>query len=306
MIVNNEFIRIEITNRCNLQCKDCFSLANQRQHSDLSREKIVNVAKSFKKLGGNTILLTGGECTLVNELESILYELKSLDYNVDIFTNGSIWNENELLKNKAYIDKIYVSLDDEKTYDKKGHSECRSRTLSFIKLLTNLGYNYCIESIVDQSNYNTLSWIADLVDEYKVKEWIVGSKYIGWKNTLSESQELELLNSIEYLTEKLDYKVLIRSNIISKEQFRYSDELLDNLFSPYVLLDGTIKPFFVLDNNYYDLININELIKTEYPMLRNLKKLEVLKSFVEARISERKCWDFTELIYQGMEYYERV
>lgn len=305
MKINNNFIRMEITNRCNLQCENCFSLANHRMLPDIPLTNVLKLAQKYKILGAKTILLTGGECTLLNELEYLLYELKMLDYNVCIFTNGSVWNKKQLIINRNYIDKIYVSLDHENFNDSRGHIACRNRTIDFIEELDVLDFNYCIETIVDQNNYTNLSWITDFANKFNVQEWIIGSKYIGHHNTLSEAQEVELLDCIEKIIESLHYRVLIRSNIISREQFMYCDEMLDDLFTPYIHLDGTIKPFFLLNDNSYDLMSIEQLLHTAQPQYHNLYRLEQLKKYISKKVNDRKCWDFTELIYEGVEFYDK-
>ena len=53
------YIELQITNRCNLQCRHCY--IGESPHQDLSRKQIQRVLDQFEEIQGLRLLLSGGE-----------------------------------------------------------------------------------------------------------------------------------------------------------------------------------------------------------------------------------------------------
>jgi cyclic pyranopterin phosphate synthase len=109
------YLRISITDRCNLRCKYCMPEdgVELKNHSEiLSFEDIIKIVKVGQKLGVEKIRLTGGEPLVrlgVEDLISSLAELKIND--ISMTTNGVMLAEKaEELKN-AGLNRINISLD---------------------------------------------------------------------------------------------------------------------------------------------------------------------------------------------------
>jgi len=110
------YLRISLTDRCNLRCIYCMPPEGERKlrHKDILRyEELLRIARIAIKLGINKIRLTGGEPLVrkgVQEFIPMLTALSGLD-DISITTNGvNLKNNLETLK-AAGIKRINVSLD---------------------------------------------------------------------------------------------------------------------------------------------------------------------------------------------------
>ena len=110
------YLRISLTDRCNLRCIYCMPPEGERKlrHKDILRyEEILRVARIAIKLGINKIRLTGGEPLVrkgIQEFIPMLTSLKGLD-DVSLTTNGVLLKDNLETLKAAGIKRINVSLD---------------------------------------------------------------------------------------------------------------------------------------------------------------------------------------------------
>lgn len=81
---------IEVTNRCNLNCKFCFADSSCNNDEDVSIEKIRFLYERVLKYSGNcNIQLSGGEPTVRNDLPQIISLGRELGFNfIQVNTNG--------------------------------------------------------------------------------------------------------------------------------------------------------------------------------------------------------------------------
>ena len=75
------YIRISVTDRCNLKCKYCITEATEFIPRDqvLSREKIVEVAQTAISMGFNKIRLTGGEPLVRPDIIEIVSDIAKIE-----------------------------------------------------------------------------------------------------------------------------------------------------------------------------------------------------------------------------------
>ncbi|MFT6867290.1 MAG: molybdenum cofactor biosynthesis enzyme MoaA [Cyclobacteriaceae bacterium] len=79
--------------------------------SIMSLEEIVEIAKTFVKLGVDTIRLTGGEPLIRKNFEFLVRELTALGVNLKLTTNGILLNKYLDLFEEIGLKKINISLD---------------------------------------------------------------------------------------------------------------------------------------------------------------------------------------------------
>jgi MoaA/NifB/PqqE/SkfB family radical SAM enzyme len=85
------FMIISITNRCNLKCKGCYALAQQRTPLDeMSTVRLIEIVKEARDLGLSIILLAGGEPLLRPDLFEVTAQFPEIIFPV--FTNGLLLN----------------------------------------------------------------------------------------------------------------------------------------------------------------------------------------------------------------------
>ena len=119
------YLRISLTDRCNLRCKYCMPDVGIEKFSHeeiLSLEEVYEIAKTFVELGINKIRLTGGEPLTRLNIVDLVAKISKLDGLKDLAmtTNGVLLKKfAEPLKN-AGLNRVNISLD---TLDPKKYTE---------------------------------------------------------------------------------------------------------------------------------------------------------------------------------------
>lgn len=110
-----DYLRISVTNRCNLRCIYCMperGIINKPHSELLTFEEIIQIVKACVSLGIDKIRLTGGEPLVRKDLVDLINSLNNIDGIKDIAmtTNGILLNGRaDELKN-AGLNRINVSL----------------------------------------------------------------------------------------------------------------------------------------------------------------------------------------------------
>ena len=128
-----DYLRISVTDRCNLRCTYCMPEAGiaLKSHSDiLPYEKIVQVAAAAAELGIRKIRLTGGEPLVRKNIAFLVRELKAVPgvREVSMTSNGTLLDLLAAELKQAGLDRLNISLD---TLDAgplpAGHAQRRHR-----------------------------------------------------------------------------------------------------------------------------------------------------------------------------------
>ena len=111
-----DYIRISITDRCNLRCIYCMPEEGIKliDHKEvLSYEEIIRLCRQFAKIGISKVKITGGEPLVRKDVHKLIKAIKEIDRidNVTMTTNG-ILLENQIddLVN-AGLDAVNISID---------------------------------------------------------------------------------------------------------------------------------------------------------------------------------------------------
>ena len=110
------YLRISITDRCNLQCRYCVphDLIPKLSHSEiLTYEEILRVVRIATRLGISKVRVTGGEPLVRKGVYDFLEKLTATEglKDVSLTTNGVLLKDNLLKIKSAGIARINVSLD---------------------------------------------------------------------------------------------------------------------------------------------------------------------------------------------------
>ncbi len=113
---NIKYIRLSVTDRCNLRCRYCMPAEGIRpiSHKDvLSYEEIKRLVKIFYSLGVDKVRLTGGEPLVRKGIVDLVRMLSSIasDIKVTITTNGVLFSEKAVLLKEAGLSRVNISLD---------------------------------------------------------------------------------------------------------------------------------------------------------------------------------------------------
>ncbi len=111
-----EYLRISVTELCNLRCAYCMSEEGvfKKQHDEMLRnEEIVDVVKCAAKLGIRKVRITGGEPLVkkgIIELCRDIKKIKGID-ELCITTNGILLKEMARPLKEAGVNRINLSID---------------------------------------------------------------------------------------------------------------------------------------------------------------------------------------------------
>ena len=110
------YLRVSVTDRCDLRCRYCMPEAGVEwvEHSRiLTYEQIVRLVRLAAELGVDTVRLTGGEPLVRRGLEGLVAALKAVDgiRTVALTTNGVRLAEQLPALRSAGLDGVNLSLD---------------------------------------------------------------------------------------------------------------------------------------------------------------------------------------------------
>lgn len=168
------YLRISITDRCNLRCIYCMpdGIVNYISHKDILRfEEIAEIVDSATEIGFSSVRITGGEPLVrkgAPKLVGLLKEIKGIK-RVTMTTNGILLNKYAKELKEKGIDSINVSLDtlDTKKYRLITRNGNLNDVLSGIEKALNIGLDIRLNVVLQKGN----------VDE--IKELIRYSKTMG-------------------------------------------------------------------------------------------------------------------------------
>ncbi|MHC1684330.1 MAG: GTP 3',8-cyclase MoaA [Clostridiaceae bacterium] len=113
---NINYLRISVTDLCNLRCKYCMPEKgiSKTCHDDILRiEEIVKVAEECVSLGIDKIRITGGEPLVRKGILTLVEKLSSIEGVKDlaITTNGTLLKKYAKDLKKAGLNRVNISLD---------------------------------------------------------------------------------------------------------------------------------------------------------------------------------------------------
>lgn len=114
---------ITVTNRCNLNCVDCYANAQDRDFDDeMDIQTIAQLIKDAHSLGVSFILLAGGEPLMKKGLLDVIDSHKDMLFL--LFTNGTLLNKatlNRMTKMKHLVPAISMEGDQIATDSRRSH-----------------------------------------------------------------------------------------------------------------------------------------------------------------------------------------
>lgn len=111
-----DYLRISVTDRCNLRCIYCVPRGGVRpfdQETLLKCEEITRVAKIAAGLGLRKVRITGGEPLVRKDLPLLIESLSALDgiEDISLTTNGLLLKQSARALASAGLKRVNVSLD---------------------------------------------------------------------------------------------------------------------------------------------------------------------------------------------------
>lgn len=240
-------LHLYVTNACNLRCPHCYMFSGIKTQQELSTDEIKNILSDFKRTGGQSITLSGGEIATRSDIEDIIQFASNLGLRVRLLTNGLLWDEEKINRISSFIESVQISIDgfSEETNAKIRGIGNFDRALSVVERFINsgvkteiaitpsfdcLGEDY-INGFVDFCNYLIGQYPKDLF-KIKIAEQLLDGREVH----LSED-------------DKLKYYCFV-TNIKSKINGRNSElESFIHSFSKPIIMDNCMYGVFAIDSN---------------------------------------------------------
>lgn len=110
------YLRISVTDRCNLRCTYCMpaaGIAVKPKAEILTFEEIVQLARVFAAMGIQKIRITGGEPLVRKNLEELIQQLHDIDgiETLAMTTNAVLLKDKVSILKKAGLSALNISLD---------------------------------------------------------------------------------------------------------------------------------------------------------------------------------------------------
>lgn len=196
-----DYMRISITDRCNLRCKYCMpgDIETTDMANLLTYEEIAKVTETAASLGIRHIRLTGGEPLVCRGCVDLVKKIKNISGidTVGMTTNGVLLAEHARALKEAGLDSVNVSLDtlDETEFQRlTGRDELKA-------VLAGIGAAQEVEIPVkiNTVHYKNLDWRAVLAyaDERQIPVRFIEMMPIGYGAAYTGKSNEELFRQIE-------------------------------------------------------------------------------------------------------------
>lgn len=198
---NIDYLRISLTDRCNLRCIYCMPEEGVKSlsHAEiLTYDEILRICRCGAELGIRKIKLTGGEPLVRKGCASLAGQIKAITgiEKVTLTTNGILLEEqlDDLLK--AGIDAINISLDtlDPELFKKVARRDDLDKVLKGIEAaLTHPGLSLKINSVPVIKEKENFIAVAELAKKYPIHVRFIEMMPIGYGKTYKSVPSDEIL-----------------------------------------------------------------------------------------------------------------
>ncbi len=228
-----------LTNRCNLYCKHCYSAANQEVEGELSYQEAISLVPQLALSGVKFAILSGGEPLLREDIYDIARELRRAGIRTYLSTNGLLINKENIGDIKSSFDYVGISLDGKpETHDLfRGKMDSFERALRSLELCMEEGIRTGLRFTLTQSTAKDLPFIFNLAEEIGVPKLYIS-------HLVSAGRGVRLSNP-----QKRQYRELVRFIIYKAFEFHEKGIGID----------------VVTGNNEADAVLLQEEFSKRYP-----------------------------------------
>jgi len=170
----------DVTYRCNLSCKHCYSTAGKPWKDELNEREAMKALDILADAGVTAIAFSGGEPLLRKDFFDLAKRAYDYGMFVAIATNGTLLNKENVKKLKnCGVGFVQISLDGTKeTHEKfRGMKGIYDKVIEGIKNCVNEGLITCISTTATKLNYHDIPKIMDMAEELGVK-WFMLFNFI--------------------------------------------------------------------------------------------------------------------------------
>ncbi len=157
-------VQLSISSACNLHCVYCYATARKEsRHPKMTLDDYKRVIYGLCRINPYmSFTLTGGEPLMNKDCLNIAAYIREKNCDVDLLTNGTLINENNILSIKNLFYKVTISADGStpalfESFRGKGQYTKIERAVS---LLEKHGVNYMISMVVNKNNIHDVGNMA--------------------------------------------------------------------------------------------------------------------------------------------------
>lgn len=100
-----------LTYACNLACTHCYMYKEKLRSAMLSLVEYRDVFAGLKEVGVKNLTFSGGEPLLASHFKEIITVAKAFGFNIAVFSNGTLWNEELVEFASKNITAVQISID---------------------------------------------------------------------------------------------------------------------------------------------------------------------------------------------------
>ena len=224
-----DYLRISITDRCNLRCKYCMpgDIETTDMENLMTYEEIVQVTETAAALGIRHIRLTGGEPLVRRGCVALVEKIKNVSgiETVGMTTNGVLLAEYAKALKEAGLDSVNVSLD---TLDETEFQRLTGRDeLNAVLAGINAAKEAQIPVKINTVHYQHLDWksILDYTNRVQIPVRFIEMMPVGYGAAYTGGSNEELFRQIEECYGNASETGTVRS----REGEKYSADIRDLL-----------------------------------------------------------------------------
>ena len=314
---------VKLTTGCPGNCKCCrdrqenFKLKNEK-NSIFDINTFEKICKNIKKLNGSYICISGGEPTIVKNIDDYIKIAKKYGLATRINTNG--WNvtrENLELWLKNGLDQIVLSiygLDEKSIIETRGNRLIFDKSLRAAETIKELRNKYkfifIIQTIIMKDNYKQMPELLNYAIDKNVN--------LFWPSYLEDAINLpEIRVSSEEIN---DFK----NNIIPRMKKIINDRVVDDNIKENIIRslnsyynDGTElykyhknnenchwsgKHFTFYPNGTIDPCPGHEYFKSEYQYKINYEEIDEFMKLENLNKCKKICFEYCKYCPQGVHH----
>lgn len=176
-----------LTNKCNLYCRHCYSSANT-SHAELSTEELISLITPLKEIGVVFCIISGGEPLLRYDLYDIARAIKEKGLKTYLSTNGLLINEENTGILKDLFEYVGISLDGEPAvHDSfRGKEGAFSASLRAIRLCMEKGIKVGLRFTLTTMTVRSLPFVFDITEREGIQKIYISHLVYSGRGSIIE------------------------------------------------------------------------------------------------------------------------
>jgi len=183
-------VYLDVTNRCQLNCRHCCSASGRALSDELSADELLDVVRQVRAMEVKNLVLSGGEPLMRQELPRVLRLAVSENLNVTILTNGLLIDDECAKRLVNWGVRVKISLDGAgaETHDYlRGPGAFERTCLALRRLVAAGATDLAVHFTVHRKNIAELDALPPLLASLGVRNVVVGTIKPSGRARLNEA-----------------------------------------------------------------------------------------------------------------------